>query len=81
MLGRLRQKYQSYRRRARIVAEAREVMMALAVLGEKDWGAEAGEPREEIQEMLMRFGLASLVGRKEGLELRLKRAWARGSGR
>jgi hypothetical protein len=36
MLGRLRQKYQSYRRRARIVAEAREVMMALAVLGEKD---------------------------------------------
>lgn len=68
MFGRIKKSIQSSRRRAQILAEAREV---LADLG-GHWVLDAGKPVGERAEMLLEIGLMHLKAVKMGQEMARK---------
>jgi hypothetical protein len=80
VFGRIKKSIQSSRRRAEILAEAREVLAELAAGAgrgemadrENFWAEQARKPLWEVQEKVMRLGLAALQIQQCAQEIELE---------
>lgn len=66
MIARIKRFFQSSRRRAQILAEARELM---AQMDGEHWAQESKKPLWELQEQLMNIGLAHIRIATAGQEM------------